>query len=85
MSGSNKTRGRHAKEGLAPGDVATIYFDGRTLSVVSITPHPTETHLLSCRDRAGKVTLIDTKSITAVIRHPSRARCIDAGEAIARR
>jgi hypothetical protein len=70
MSGSKKPGARHAKEVLAPGDVAAIHFDGRTLAVVSITPHLTEPNLLSCRDQAGKVTMIDTRLISAVIRQP---------------
>jgi hypothetical protein len=70
MSGSKKASARHADELLSPGEVATIYFDGRIVSVVSMFPHPTEPNLLSCRDKAGKVTLIDRRSISAVIRQP---------------
>jgi hypothetical protein len=50
-----------------PGEVATIYCNGRTVSAVSMSALLTEPNLLSCRDEAGKVTLIDRRSIRAVI------------------
>jgi hypothetical protein len=68
MSKSKNAPARHAEELLSPGEVAMIYFDGRTVSIVSMTALPTEPNLLSCRDEAGKVTLIDRRSISAVIR-----------------
>jgi hypothetical protein len=68
VSGSKNARALQAEELLSPGEVATIYFDSRTVSVVSMTALPTDANLLSCRDEAGKVTLIDGRSISAVIR-----------------
>jgi hypothetical protein len=68
VSGSKNARALQAEELLSPGEVATIYFDSRTVSVVSMTALPTDANLLSCRDEAGKVTLIDRRSISAVIR-----------------
>jgi hypothetical protein len=57
----------YAEEIVSQGSRATIYFDGHALEVTSITRHATAAELLVCKDAAGKVAMIDTSQISAVV------------------
>jgi uncharacterized protein YbcI len=57
----------YAEEIVGRGSRATIYFDGQSLEVISISRHEAAAELLVCRDAAGKVAMIDTRRISAVV------------------
>jgi hypothetical protein len=67
MNEENKTLPSFAHEIVPAGRQATIYFDGQSLQVTSITRHASVSNLLVCLDSGGKVALIDATVISAVV------------------
>lgn len=72
MAEAKKLLATYAEDIVSQGSRATIYFDGQAMEVTSITRHATDAELLVCRDVAGKVAMIDTRRISAVVNEPIR-------------
>jgi hypothetical protein len=67
MTEETKAIASYAQAIVQSGSRATIYSDGQVLQVTNISPQPTAPGVLVRRALGGKVAVIDTTAISAVV------------------